>query len=143
MAKQAPPDRVDAARQAEASLREATRAAHEAAQELRAASREAKTLLDALLPAAIRAKVEAALVPLIEEMTATIGRNTEEATAAVFRRFDVLAANLLGEVPGEEPLEDTVRRYQARVQEAETAGIRHPALRTIPAERVTPTGGRL
>jgi hypothetical protein len=131
--RQPAPDRLEAAQAAEAALREVTRAAHEAIRDLRAATRDARALLDAEMPDQVRARVEEILVPKIEAMSDTIAANVEQGTAAVFNRFDHLADTLLGEVPGEEPLADTVRRYRRRVREAERHTMPAPAVHTVTA----------
>ena len=139
--RQQPPDRLDAAQQAEAALREATRAAHEATQDLRGALREAKALLEATMPEQVRAKVTEILLPKVQEMADTIAENTAEATAAVFRRFDTMTETLLGEVPGEEPLEDTVRRYRQRVRRAEQHTVPRAAMETVHAPLLSAVPG--
>jgi hypothetical protein len=81
-------------------LRELIRQAHEATQDLRAAMKEAAALRDSLPAAAeqavsekFRAEVESGLVSFHD----ALGKAIEDATAAVYRRFDTIEKLLLGE----------------------------------------------
>jgi putative cell wall-binding protein len=81
-------------------LRAATREAHEVLKDLRQVVREAKVVRNSLHASAekaledgINATVEASL----EKYRDTIEKAIEEATKAVFDRFDTLADHLMGE----------------------------------------------
>lgn len=87
-------DLVAKAEAAEANLREATREANGLAGDLRSMIKEAKTLVATLVETVIRDEVTRQL----GLMTSEVKDATDQATDAVFARFDKLTATLLGEL---------------------------------------------
>lgn len=102
------------------ALKDATREAHEAIQGLREVMREAKqvtdtlrTVLDDVIKQQIQERVDAGL----RNYVADIKRATDEATDAVFKRYDILTDTLLGTTKAHlrngESMEDMAERFRA------------------------------
>lgn len=82
------------------ALRLLVREAHEATQDLKATIREAQTTREQLMTMAAVAITESVDVAVSEGLaaySAAIAKAIEEATDAVYKRFDVIADTLLGE----------------------------------------------
>lgn len=74
-------------------VRSATRAAHEATKDLKAVIREARELLSSK---PVEDRIDQAVAAGLEHYTTTIKAKTDEATAAVFRRYDEIVVPMLG-----------------------------------------------
>lgn len=87
-----------------AALRAATREAHEAIQDLRAATREARAVLAEIEQAAARTVDERMGEQVqrgLAEYTDAVSRAIDDASQAVYHRFDTMADILLGETDAE------------------------------------------
>ena len=78
-----------------AELKAATRAANEALADLKEARKDAATFLREELGAVDR-MLERHVEATMEKFGATVQKHIDEATEAVFRRFDKIATTLLG-----------------------------------------------
>ena len=85
-------------------LREATRAAHEATKDLRATIRDARSVVEEIERTAgeqVDQRIAAAVAAGLDDYKATLSKAIEQATDAVFARFDTIRATLLGETRGQ------------------------------------------
>jgi hypothetical protein len=100
------------------ALRGLVAEAHGVARDLRLAIREARELRAALPEAAAR-RIEESVEQGLGELSTTIDTAIGDATQAVFRRFDTIAAIALGEDPaavaaGKRTLADMIRDIERR-----------------------------
>lgn len=93
------PKRTQAEEDADA-LRVLVREAHEALKDIKATIREAKEAreeLSSMTAVAVSESIDLAVSEGLETYAASIEKAIEDATNAVYNRFDVIAATLLGE----------------------------------------------
>lgn len=84
-------------------LRVATREAHEAMKDMKALMKEAREVMGEMLAAVgtdVDERIEAAVADGLKELGTSIEKATDDATEAVYRRFDQITDILLGEGSG-------------------------------------------
>jgi hypothetical protein len=119
-------DTATQAIEALAQLRELVAEAHGAAKDLRLAIREARQLRSTLPDEAAR-RIGESVDQGLAEYSASLEHGIDEATKAVYRRFDTIVAVCLGEDPesvaaGERTLEEILRDHNARHHGRRNAG---------------------
>lgn len=83
--------------QAASELREAIGEAHGLIKDLRQATRDGRSVIDDLMTQKISDKLDAEVVKGLQTYQKSITKAVDDATEAVFKRFDTLAETLLGE----------------------------------------------
>jgi hypothetical protein len=110
-----------------AELKQATREAHEAIKDLRTVLAEARVFQAESLAAQVDTKVHDQVADGLARYQGTLAKAVDDATAAVFRRFDTIVANLLGHDDGTST-EEALRRFTDRVRILDAETLAHARL---------------
>jgi molybdopterin converting factor small subunit len=129
-------NRLAAAREAAAELREVTRAAHEAAQGLRDATRDARELLASMRPD-VTERIDAVVNAGLAQYTDTLDTAMKAGERAMLDRFDRFIAELLGDGQGPDSLEEILKRHLNSVTLLQ-AQLEGRFKVNVPVERIKP-----